>query len=165
MNAGQFYLPYNEWVTDHEQSELPASTPKKKVNDYIATIAAKWRGMSEDKKINYTEKKMVDLHNIYEMHELVSYNVAISAFHNAHVTLKGMDDELCQLHACTGFEVLMIAMKSNKEHYDQPHLLTMSDCVKTFIELTMKESLSDVSVWMEAYMLSGIQADKKLQKK
>ena len=65
--------------------------------------------------------------------------------------------QIQRLHARTGVEVVLIAVRSAKEHYNRPHVVTTSDRVSDFFEITMKENVFDVTVRLEAYMLSGVQ--------
>ncbi|KAG6899120.1 hypothetical protein C0995_006987 [Termitomyces sp. Mi166 len=141
-------------------AELPPDVPKKKVHNFIKDIAAKWNSFTDEQKRLHTEEKLITLHKTHEMHDLASHNVPISMFHDTRSTLDNIDKEIKQLHAWTGIEVLMLAVHASKEHYSSPHILTMSDCVETFkfVELTLKENLFNISMRMEAYILSGVQA-------
>ncbi|KAG6875478.1 hypothetical protein C0993_009034, partial [Termitomyces sp. T159_Od127] len=143
--------------TQRMNAELPPGVPKKKVHDFIAAIAAKWKLLSNEEKIQLTEEKVATLRDTREMRDLASHNVPISAFHDTRATLDSLDEEVRRLHARTGIEVLMVAVRSNKEHYSPPHILTTSERVETFVELTMKENIFDIGMRMEAYMLLGVQ--------
>ncbi|KAF8066019.1 hypothetical protein FPV67DRAFT_1418617 [Lyophyllum atratum] len=138
-------------------SELPEGVPKKKVHELISGIAATWKTLSDAEKTAYTQEKLTELHDTREMRDLASHNVPISAFHDTRVTLDALDDEIRRLHARTGVEVALIAVRSLKEHYNRPHVVTTSDRVADFFELTRKENVYDLGLRMEAYMLSGVQ--------
>ncbi|KAG6885321.1 hypothetical protein C0995_009408 [Termitomyces sp. Mi166 len=88
---------------------LPPSVLKKKVNNFIGEIAAKWKSLSDEEKAQLTEEKVTTLHNTREMRDLAFHNVPISAFHNIHATFNNLNEEVQQLHAWTGIEVLMLA--------------------------------------------------------
>ncbi|KAG6875652.1 hypothetical protein C0992_002942 [Termitomyces sp. T32_za158] len=144
--------------TQQMNAELPPGATKKKVHDFVGEIAAKWKLLTDDEKTQLTEEKVVALQDTRKMQDLASHNVPISAFHDTRITLDNINKEVRRLHARTGIEVLMLAVRSNKEHYNTPHLLATSEQVKTFVELTLKENLFDITTRMEAYMLSGVQA-------
>ncbi|KAG6824221.1 hypothetical protein H0H92_007626 [Tricholoma furcatifolium] len=137
---------------------LPDGVPKKKANDYMAEIAAEWKKLSPDKRLAHTEEKVSELRDTREMRNLAPQNVPIASFHDVRATLDSVDEELQRLHQQTGIEIVLIAVRGKKEDYNQPHVLTTSDRVRNFFELTMKENPLDISVRMEAYMLSGVQA-------
>ncbi|KAG6809416.1 hypothetical protein H0H92_000327 [Tricholoma furcatifolium] len=137
---------------------LPAGAPKKKANDYMSEISAEWKLLSPEERLARTQEKVAELRDTREMRELAPQNVPIASFHDIRATLDGVDKELQQLHERTGVEIVMIAVRAKKEDYNQPHVLTTSDRVRNFFELTMKENPLDISVRMEAYMLSGVQA-------
>ncbi|KAG6894846.1 hypothetical protein C0992_004329 [Termitomyces sp. T32_za158] len=144
--------------TRRMNAELPDGVTKKKVHHFTGDIAARWKSLMDEEKIELTKDKVNALRDTCEMRELASHNVPISAFHDQCVAFKSIDKEIQRLHARTGIEVLMLAVRSNKEHYNPPHILATSERVETFVELTMKENIFDISTRMEAYMLSGVQA-------
>ncbi|RDB25797.1 hypothetical protein Hypma_006603 [Hypsizygus marmoreus] len=154
-NAG----PWNAFVSKEVKrinDERPAGEPKKKVHELIGQISEKWRTLSNDEQKNTTEDVLTSLHDTREMRELASHNVPIASFHDVRVTLETLDEEIQRLHARTRIEVALIAVRSSSEHYNRPHVLTTSDRVSDFFQLTIKENILDVAVRMEAYMLSGI---------
>ncbi|KAG6871687.1 hypothetical protein C0995_001380 [Termitomyces sp. Mi166 len=73
---------YVSMETQRMNAELPPGVSKKKVHDFIADIAAKWKLLSNEEKIQLTEERLTTLHNTHEMHDLASHNVSISAYHD-----------------------------------------------------------------------------------
>ncbi|RDB30730.1 hypothetical protein Hypma_005885 [Hypsizygus marmoreus] len=137
--------------------ELPEGVPRKKANELIGQIAMKWHTLSDEEKRSCTKDALSKLQDAREMRLLGSHNVPINAFHDTRVTLQTLEDEIEHLHARTGVEILMIAVRSKKEHFNRPHVVTTSDRISDFIELTAKENVFDLAVRLEAYMLSGVE--------
>ncbi|KAG6858662.1 hypothetical protein C0995_014905, partial [Termitomyces sp. Mi166 len=84
---------YVSMETQQMNAELPPGVPKKKVHDFIADIAAKWKLLSNEEKIQLTEERLTTLHNTREMRDLASHNVSISVYHDTHNTLNNLDEE------------------------------------------------------------------------
>ncbi|KAG6892214.1 hypothetical protein C0992_001438, partial [Termitomyces sp. T32_za158] len=138
-------------------AELPPGVPKKKVHHFIGDIAAQWKRLSNEEKTELTKERLTTLHDTHKMRDLASHNVPISAYHDTRNTFNSLDEEAQRLHTRTGIEVLLIAVRSNKEHFNRPHIFTTSERVETFVEMTLQENIYDISMRMEAFMLSGVQ--------
>ncbi|KAG6871728.1 hypothetical protein C0992_010408 [Termitomyces sp. T32_za158] len=159
MNAG-------EWTIESSYAslilmilaELPPGVPKKKVHHFIGDIAAQWKRLSNEEKTELTKERLTTLHDTHKMRDLASHNVPISAYHDTRNTFNSLDEEARRLHAQTGIEVLLIAVWSNKEHFNRPHIFTTSERVEMFVEMTLQENIYDISMRIEAFMLLGVQA-------
>ncbi|KAG6901167.1 hypothetical protein C0995_016183 [Termitomyces sp. Mi166 len=79
-----------QWIN----AELPPGIPKKKVNDFIGEIAAKWKSLSDEEKAQLTEEKVTTLCNTHKMHDLASHNVPISMFHDTCTILNNLNKEV-----------------------------------------------------------------------
>ena len=69
-----------------------------------------------------------------------------------------VSNKIWHLHAHTGIEVTLVAVRSSKEQYNWPYVLTTSDCTSDFFELTIKKNIFDLAIHMEAYLLSRVQS-------
>ena len=61
------------------------------------------------------------------------------------------------LHARTGTEMLLIAVRSSSDRFNQPYYFNTSDKVSDFFTLTFKFSLPDIVSKLECFCLSGVE--------
>jgi hypothetical protein len=61
------------------------------------------------------------------------------------------------LHARTSTEVALIAVRSNQDHYNPPHIIISSTRVPEFFDLSVRQTLPDFALRFEAFCLSGVQ--------
>ena len=61
------------------------------------------------------------------------------------------------LHACTGTEMLLIAVRSSSDCFNQPYFFNTSEKVSDFFTLTFKFSLWDIVSKLECFCLSGVE--------
>jgi hypothetical protein len=65
--------------------------------------------------------------------------------------------KLQNLHARSGTEFVLIAVRPDNEHYLHPYVSTSTDRVSEFFSMSLQRSLTNVSMRLEAYCLTGIQ--------
>ena len=61
------------------------------------------------------------------------------------------------LHARTSTEVVFIAVRSNQDYYNPPHVIISSPRVSEFFDLGMRQTVPDFALRFEAFCLSGVQ--------
>ena len=61
------------------------------------------------------------------------------------------------LHARTSTEVVLIAARSNQDHYNPPHAIISSSRVSEFFDLGIRQTVPDFALRFEAFCLSGVQ--------
>lgn len=61
------------------------------------------------------------------------------------------------LHARTSTEIALIAVRSNQDHYNPPHIIISSTRVSEFFDLSVRQTLPDFALRFEAFCLSGVQ--------
>jgi hypothetical protein len=129
--------------------------------------------MSKEDQEKATDELLKDLGDFRDMKKLSVQNVPINAFHDTQVTIKKVEDEvmshqitftfhtyilqLTALHARTGTITLLMAVRSNTDHYNIPYIVYTSNRVAEFFELSVKHQLPDLAMRLEAYCLSGVQ--------
>ncbi|KAG6819388.1 hypothetical protein H0H93_012294 [Arthromyces matolae] len=131
--------------------------PRLKANKLMPEISAAWAKMSKEERIESTKDTLAELRERREMRNIGTHNVPISAFHDTRSTLTTIADEIQKLHERTKLEVLLIAVRSSREHYTRPFVLTTSDRVNDFMQLTLRETPDDFAMRFEGYCLSGVQ--------
>jgi hypothetical protein len=70
------------------EAELPSGERRKKVNELMPEISAKWREMSAEEKVSSTQATMEEMEELREMKELSRHNVLLSAFHDTRRTIE-----------------------------------------------------------------------------
>jgi hypothetical protein len=61
------------------------------------------------------------------------------------------------LHARTGTEMLLVAVRSSSDRFNQPYYFKTSEKVEDFFSLTFKHSLADLVGKFECFCLSGVE--------
>lgn len=61
-----------------------------------------------------------------------------------------------ELHARTGTEVLMFAVRSSKEHFNKPYVWSTSDHVDDFFETTLDCSVDAFASKLETACIKGV---------
>jgi hypothetical protein len=65
--------------------------------------------------------------------------------------------QLNSLHARTGIEVAMFAVRSNSDHYNPAEVFYTSDRIADFFQLSVGHTVQDIATRMEAYCISGVE--------
>ncbi|GBE85875.1 hypothetical protein SCP_0803970 [Sparassis crispa] len=136
---------------------LPSGQTAYKSNSLPFEIKAKWDAMSPEERITITDPLLKNLQDQRETKQLAVQNVPINAFHDVRSNLASVQEQLEALHARTGTEILMIAVRSSNDHYNRPHVFFTSDRLSDFFTVVLRTQLADVAMQMESYCLSGIQ--------
>ncbi|KAH9846930.1 hypothetical protein C2E23DRAFT_863660 [Lenzites betulinus] len=138
--------------------ELPDGAPRFSCasKEVMAEIRESWNMLTPEEKAATAEKPLQELEEAREMKQLSVQNVPISAFHDGRATLQSVFEELRQLHARTGIEVGLVAVRTSREHHTPPMTFGTSDRVHEFFQISLHTSMEDVAATMEVYCLSGV---------
>lgn len=137
--------------------ELPSGVPLLKATDVNTEISAKWKSMSLDEQITATEDTVAALKERREAKAFAPHQVPIHAFHDMRANVESIEKELVALHARTGTEMLLIAVRSSSDRFNQPYYFNTSEKVSDFFTLTFKFSLPDIVSKLECFCLSGVE--------
>ncbi|KAI9059828.1 hypothetical protein FKP32DRAFT_1613971 [Trametes sanguinea] len=153
--------PWNAFLRSELQKRndaLPPGAPRFSSSDkaVISEISAKWQAMSKEEKEWVKEDLVKDLDEVKEMKALAVQSVPISAFHDARATLDSVFEELRRLHARTGIEIGLIAVRSARSQFTPPITFGTSSNIHDFFQVSVGTSLDDVAGTFEAYCLSGV---------
>lgn len=164
-------------------SALPAGAPRYSSTDDIrAEIRASWNAMSREEKAEASADLVAELNEVKEMKALSVQSVPISAFHDVRASMDIIFEEvrfavarlsrqtadtlgrqLRRLHARTGLEVALIAVKSERTQYTPPMTFGTSKRVHDFFQLSLDSTLDDISASFEAYCMSGVKGTRSGQ--
>ncbi|KAG2344253.1 hypothetical protein BDR05DRAFT_882795, partial [Suillus weaverae] len=111
---------------------------------HAAEISACWKGMTKEEREAATEDVMIELVEQHENKALTPHNVPLNSF-----------QDLMKLHACTGTEILLIAVCANIDHFNQPHIFQTAHTVN-FFDSSIRTSVGDVAIHLEGFCISGI---------
>ncbi|KAI9059665.1 hypothetical protein FKP32DRAFT_1606017 [Trametes sanguinea] len=141
-----------------KNNALPAGAPRYSSSDkeVISEISAKWKALSDEEKIAVTEDLVKELDEQKEMKALAVQSVPISAFHDVRATLDSVFEELRRLHARTGVEIGLAAVRSARHQFTPPMIFATSSHVHDFFQISLGTSMDDVACSLEAYCLSGV---------
>lgn len=65
--------------------------------------------------------------------------------------------QLQELHARTSTEVLLFAVRSNKDHFNKPYVWSTSDHIDDFFETTLDCSVDTFASRLETACIQGVQ--------
>ncbi|EIW53125.1 uncharacterized protein TRAVEDRAFT_24434 [Trametes versicolor FP-101664 SS1] len=153
--------PWNAFIRFELQkwnNALPKDAKRCSSTDpvFLAMARALWASMSDEEKAQFNEEAMKDLEEAKEMKALSVQSVPINAFHDARATLDGIFKEIQRLHARTGIEIGLVAVRSAKNHHTPAMSFGTSARVHEFIQMSLDTSLDDIAWGLEAYCLSGV---------
>ncbi|KAI9069497.1 hypothetical protein FKP32DRAFT_1553814, partial [Trametes sanguinea] len=153
--------PWNAFLRHELQKRndaLPAGAPRYSSSDktVISEISAKWKAMSDEEKASVSEDLVKDLDEQKEMKALAVQSVPISAFHDVRATLESVFEELRRLHARTGIEIGLFAVRSGRHQFTPPMVFATSSHVHDFFQISLGTPMDDVACSLEAYCLSGV---------
>ncbi|OJT07132.1 hypothetical protein TRAPUB_2013 [Trametes pubescens] len=142
-----------EWNKD-----LPEGAPRTSACDpeFLAYARQKWKTMPMNEKATLSTKLLKNLEAIREVKALAVQNVPINSFHDVRGSANTIFEELRRLHARTGLEVALIAVKSARDQHTPPMTFGTSNHAQHFFELSLGLKLDDVAASFEAYCLSGV---------
>jgi hypothetical protein len=138
--------------------------------------------MSETERIEATEDAMTDLKDRREAKAVAPHHVPLNAFHDTRANIDSIVKEvnsllrffllflvtillylsqMSALHSRTGTEMLLVAVRSSSDRYNQPFFFKTSDKVEDFFALTFKHSLADLVGKFECFCLSGVEGKSR----
>ncbi|KAJ3832268.1 hypothetical protein F5878DRAFT_666726 [Lentinula raphanica] len=138
-------------------AEVPPGAPREKLTAHMGDIAKEWGAMSKDEQIEATRDHLETLHQNRMNREAGHHNAALAAYHDTRLTFDDCQDALTRLGMRTGDQSILITVRSDSGHFNQPRVFVSSDRVTEFFALAFKLGPDELSKRMEGYMLSGIE--------
>lgn len=85
------------FISGHSLSypALSPGVPRWKSSQLATKIAARWKGLLKEAKLQATDDGVTELEGHREMKALSTRTVPIDAFHDARQTLLGIETEVC----------------------------------------------------------------------
>ncbi|KAI9062660.1 hypothetical protein FKP32DRAFT_1723543, partial [Trametes sanguinea] len=124
--------------------------------DIIKTISAEWREMSEEEREAATSDLVADLEERRANQATAAHNVPLASFQDACRAIARVENELVNLCARTGMQVLLVAVRSATTDYNKPHVFYTDNRIPDFIQTAMGEPIQEVALRMEAYCIAGM---------
>ncbi|KAF7973085.1 hypothetical protein HWV62_16286 [Athelia sp. TMB] len=137
-------------------NDLPDGAPRHKSSELAKELSAQWHALSSEDKKAATSNGLKEIEEQRETKAFATRTIPVHAFHDARRTLETLEREIHALHARTNVEVALIAARTQASQFLRPFVVTTSDLVVDFFQMSFGESASDVAVRLEAYCLSGI---------
>ncbi|KAL6298785.1 hypothetical protein BKA93DRAFT_743471, partial [Sparassis latifolia] len=116
-----------------------------------------WKSMSKEEQEAATEDEVKALDERRSMRAHAEHNVPLSAFNDARMTMANIEHELVALHDRTGTEVLMFAVRSDINQYNQPFIFYSNLRLSHFIATTTKCTVQELAMHMEGYCISRVE--------
>ncbi|KAG1858515.1 hypothetical protein F4604DRAFT_1589498 [Suillus subluteus] len=142
----------------HINDGIPQGENRHKAAQHAAEISARWKGMTKEEREAATEGAMTELAEQCESKALAPHNVPLNSFQDVNKTLQSIDNQLAELHACTGTEILLIAVHANVDHFNRPHVFQTA-CTVNFFDSSIGTSVGDVAFHLEGFCISGVKEE------
>ncbi|KAG1747806.1 uncharacterized protein EDB91DRAFT_1245291 [Suillus paluster] len=150
-----------------QQSHL--ITHKRSVNRWNAFLSGKLKehneehekqGLSKEKVCSIVAEVSTHLGDQHEVKELALHNVPLNAFQDGRKTLDSNDHELLALNAHTGMEILLFAVCSDVEHFNQLHIFQTLRA-SAFFDACLGTSMGNIALHLEGFTIAGVQGMAK----
>ncbi|KAG2366994.1 hypothetical protein BDR07DRAFT_1258103, partial [Suillus spraguei] len=142
-------------LKEHNEELAQNGETKQKVGAFMAELSAQWKGMTMEEQELATDGLMLKIGEQHKVKELAVHNVPLHAFHDSRKTLESMDHELEALHARMGIEILLFAVHSDVNHYNQPHVF-QTGRTASFFDACFGTSVNQVVLCLEGYSIAII---------
>ncbi|KAI0776438.1 hypothetical protein BC629DRAFT_1255743, partial [Irpex lacteus] len=140
--------------------ELNADKPegeKLKIHQLTAAISAAWQKLTDEEKKSYTSERVEQITQDREEQANAPRNTALRAFHDASQNLQSIQGELTRIANRTSTHLALVAVRATTDHFMQPLVFTTSPRIDESFFIQYKETMSDFSIKLEAYSLSGME--------
>ncbi|KAH0833452.1 hypothetical protein J3R83DRAFT_12571 [Lanmaoa asiatica] len=128
-----------------------------KAHELSKEISSVWKALTEEQKIAGTSSAMQELEEFRSNKSFAINNIPMNAFHDTRKALSSITDQLSALNTRTGTQSILIAVRSDLDHYTRPFVYVSEDRVADFFQLSLKTPPTDIAARLEAYCLSGVQ--------
>ncbi|KAG1897856.1 uncharacterized protein F5891DRAFT_956561 [Suillus fuscotomentosus] len=145
-------------LKEHNEEREKQGLSKEKVDVIVVEVSAQWKCMNKEERSDATDNLMQSLGDQREMKDLALYNVPLNAFQDGRKTLDSIDHELSALNARTGMEILLFAVRSDVEHFNQPHIFQTS-CTSAFFDACLGTSVGNIALHLEGFSIAGVQKE------
>ncbi|KAF7970292.1 hypothetical protein HWV62_24416 [Athelia sp. TMB] len=135
--------------------ELPEDVPRFKSSALARQLKEKWSAMTQEQQIELTEEGASKLLEHREMKKLSVRTVPTHTFQDACRTLETIEKEIMALHARTGVEIAMFAVRGKIGDYLQPFAVQSSSRASDFFHLAFNTPINELVARYEAYCVSG----------
>ncbi|KAG1852589.1 hypothetical protein C8R48DRAFT_584135, partial [Suillus tomentosus] len=137
---------------------IPEGKNRHKAAQHAAEISARWKGMTKEEREAATEDAMIELAEQRESKAWAPHNVPLNSFQDVNKTLQSIDNQLVELHARTGTEILLIAVRANVDHFNRPHVFQTARTVD-FFDSSIGTSVGDIAICLEGFCISGVKEE------
>ena len=140
-------------------------------------ISENWNRLSAEEREAITAEPVQQLEELRESRRLAAHSVPLNSFHDTKSTIKSIETQvslvihldshircnvlqLSQLHLRTGTEYMLVACRSTAEDYMKPYAYYSSDLIPKFFDSSLKRSINDFAIQLEAYVMSGVKGTR-----
>ncbi|KAL7283899.1 hypothetical protein ACG7TL_001171 [Trametes sanguinea] len=154
--------PWNAFVSQELQKyneEADDDTRKRVSSEVIKEIAARWRSMSQEERLNAVGDGVEKLAERRDNRKHGVHNVAIASFNDVRATLSTIAHELDNLNGRTGTDILLVAVRSKPDQYNRPYVFFTNDRITQFISsaTAQKETINQFAMRVEAACIGGLE--------
>ncbi|KAG0697179.1 hypothetical protein DFH29DRAFT_1003968 [Suillus ampliporus] len=139
----------------HANDALPPGTERQKAPAMMKDLSECWKDMLKDEREAIMEDAVGDLNDHQEMKELSQRNIPVSSFQDGKRTLASIDRELAALNARTGIEIIVLAVRSDVDHFNQLHVFH-TERARDFFTACLKSSVHDIAFRLEGFCVAGV---------
>ncbi|KAF7976790.1 hypothetical protein HWV62_5636 [Athelia sp. TMB] len=138
-------------------NELAEGVPRYKSSALVCQLKVKWAAMTLEEQRESTEEGVAKLLEHREMKKLSVRKIPAHTFQDARKTLETIEKEIMALHARTGVEIAMFAVRGKIGDYLQPFTVQTSSRASDFFHLAFNTPMNELAARYEAYCVSGAQ--------
>ncbi|KAF7799885.1 hypothetical protein EIP86_011127 [Pleurotus ostreatoroseus] len=148
---------WNAYVHQESQKRIAEGMDAEKADSLASELREKWAAMTKAEKHEATKDAVEALKDRNENKEYALHNTSISSFHDARANLESIEDQLASLHARTGTECILLAVRDSQDSYLPPRTFVTSSRLEEWFAHTTGTSLNKFAGLTEAFVVSGIQ--------
>ncbi|PPQ79250.1 hypothetical protein CVT24_007508 [Panaeolus cyanescens] len=145
----------------NDEAEKEEGGKRLKSSHLSKELSERWAAMSAEERTAATAKHIEEYERQRELDTVGKHNVNIRAFHDTKRNCEQLQANCTALHARTGVEIFFIAVRSELENFNKPFFFATSTRIKDFFNSVLNTNIADMSLRMEAYMISGVEGVTK----
>ncbi|KAL7280958.1 hypothetical protein ACG7TL_005907 [Trametes sanguinea] len=138
------------------------SKEMKKFNDeHIKELSRRWKQMSKEEREEAGGDVLKELDDRRQNRQEGIHNVPLHAFNDVSANVASIRRQLENLNGRTGTDFLLLAVRSQADHFNPPYFFYTNDRILQFMELLNNMPLQEFAWRLEGYCISGVDSLKK----
>ncbi|PPR04389.1 hypothetical protein CVT24_013218 [Panaeolus cyanescens] len=145
----------------NDEAEQEEGGKRLKSSNLSKELSERWAAMSAEERTAATADYIEEYERQRELATVGKHNVNLRAFHDTKRNCEQIQANCTALHARTGIQIFFIAVRSELENFNKPFFFATSSRIEDFFNTVLNTNIADMSLRMEAYMISGVEGVTK----